>query len=91
MYNKRQTGAKNGGKVPLASNQVVGSSNLSGRANLIKHLTHFRTFESSQKNKNIKVVIDGCGAIVGIVCNSDRFAYRSMTHDQITKTQELAS
>ena len=26
-----------------------------------------------------KVVIDGWGTIVGSVCNSDRFAYRSMT------------
>ena len=32
MYNKRQTDAENGGKVPLASNQVVGGSNPSGRA-----------------------------------------------------------
>ena len=41
MYNNRQIGAENGGKVPLTSNQVVGSSSLSGRANLIKHLGHF--------------------------------------------------
>ena len=32
MYNYWQIGAVNGGKEPLASNQVVGSSNLSGRA-----------------------------------------------------------
>ena len=32
MYNKRQSGAENEGKEYLASNQVVGSSNLSGRA-----------------------------------------------------------
>ena len=32
MYNYWQIGAKNGGKESLASNQVVGSSNLSGRA-----------------------------------------------------------
>ena len=56
MYNKRQTGAENGGKEHLASNQVVGGSNPSGCANLIKHLAHFRKFESSNKNKNIKVV-----------------------------------
>ena len=32
MYNYWQIGAENGGKEYLASNQVVGSSNLSGRA-----------------------------------------------------------
>ena len=32
MYNYWQIGAENCGKEPLASNQVVGSSNLSGRA-----------------------------------------------------------
>ena len=31
MYNKRQTGAENGEKESLASNQVVGGSNRSGR------------------------------------------------------------
>ena len=36
MYNKRQNGADNGGKEPLASNQVVGGSNPSGRAILSK-------------------------------------------------------
>jgi len=60
----------------VASNQVVGSSNLSGRAKVINDLAHFRKFESSNKNTNIKVVIDGCGAIVGSVFKSDRFAYR---------------
>jgi len=35
MYNNRQIGAENGGKVPLASNQVVGGSNPSGFAKLI--------------------------------------------------------
>ena len=33
MYNYWQIGAENGVKVPLASNQVVGGSNPSGRAN----------------------------------------------------------
>ena len=32
MYNYWQIGAENGRKVPLASNQVVGGSNPSGRA-----------------------------------------------------------
>ena len=32
MYNKWQTGVENEGKVQLASNQVVGGSNPSGRA-----------------------------------------------------------
>ena len=32
MYNKRQIGAENGELEPLASNQVVGGSNPSGRA-----------------------------------------------------------
>jgi len=52
MYNKRQTGAENGGKVPLASNQVVGGSSPSGRAKFINGLAHFRKLESSNKNKN---------------------------------------
>ena len=43
----------------LASNQVVGGSNLSGRAKVIKHLTRFRKFESSNKNKNINVLERG--------------------------------
>ena len=37
MYNNRQIGAENGGKEYLASNQVVGGSNPSGRA--IKTMT----------------------------------------------------
>ena len=76
MYNKRQSGAENCGREPLASNQVVGGSSPSGRAKVINDLTHFRTFESSQKNKNIKVVIGGWGAIVGNVFKSGWFAYR---------------
>ena len=50
MYNNRQIGAENGGKEYLASNQVVGSSNPSGRAKLIKHLAHFRKIESSHRS-----------------------------------------
>ena len=50
---------ENGGKVPLASNQVVGSSSLSGRTIFIKDLTRFRKFESSHRKQNIKVVIGG--------------------------------
>ena len=57
MYNKRQTDAENGGKEPLASNQVVGGSNPSGRANLITHLARFRKCESSHKIKNINKVL----------------------------------
>ena len=76
MYNYWQIGAENCGKESLASNQVVGGSNPFGCANLIKHLRHFRKFESSNKNTNIKVVIDGCRAIVGSVFKSYRFAYR---------------
>ena len=59
MYNYWQIGAENCGKEPLASNQVVGGSNLSGRAKVIKHLTRFRKFESSNKNKNINVLERG--------------------------------
>ena len=76
MYNYWRGCAENGGNKYLASNQAVGGSNPSGCANLIKHLRHFRKFESSNKNTNIKVVIDGCRAIVGSVFKSDRFAYR---------------
>ena len=65
MDNYWQIGPENCGREPLASNQVVESSNLSGRAKVIKHLTHFRKFESSHKNKNTKVVIDGWGTTGG--------------------------
>ena len=64
----------------LASNQVVGSSNLSGRAIIFKHLAPFRKIESSHKNTHIKVVIDGWGAIVGNVVKSGWFAYMRYTH-----------
>ena len=67
MYNYWHGCAENGGKAPLASNQVVGGSNPSGCAKFINDLTHFRKFESSQKNKYIKVVIGGWGTIVGSV------------------------
>ena len=43
--------AENWRKEPLASNQVAGSSNLSGRAKFIKHLAHFRKLESSPKKE----------------------------------------
>ena len=46
---------------------MVGSSDLSGRAIIFKHLAPFRKIESSHKNKNIKVVIGGLGTIVGSV------------------------
>ena len=38
------------------ANQVVGSSNLSGRAIFFSGLTRFRKIESSHNNKIIKVV-----------------------------------
>jgi len=38
MYNYWQIGAENGGKEPLASNQVVGSSSPSGCAIFINNL-----------------------------------------------------
>ena len=53
MYNKWQSGAENGGKEPLASNQVVGSSNLSGRAEVINDLAHFRKLELSHKSPSV--------------------------------------
>ena len=79
MHNKWQSVAANCGKESLASNQVVGGSNPSGCAKFIKHLAHFRKLELPHKNKNIKVVIGGCGVILGSVRNSDRFTYRPMT------------
>jgi len=70
MYNNPHDSAENSGNKYLASNQVVGSSSLSGRAKFIKHLTHFRKFESSNRFLIFKVVIDGWGTIVGSVCVS---------------------
>ena len=81
MYNKRQNGAENWRKEYLASNQVVGGSSPSGRAIFINDLAHFRKFESSHKNKNIKVVIGGWGATVGSVSKSDRIRNSSMNLD----------
>ena len=51
----------------MASNQVVGGSSPSGRAKVINGLERFRKIESSNKNKNIEVVISGWGATVGNV------------------------
>ena len=65
MYNYWKIGAENCGKESLASGQVVGGSNPSGCANLIKHLARFRKIESSHSNLNFKVVIGGWGATVG--------------------------
>ena len=53
MYNYWLGWGENGGNEYLASNQAVGGSNPSGCAKFIKHLAHFRKFESSHKNKNI--------------------------------------
>ena len=63
MYNNRQIGVETGGKKPLVSNQVVGGSSLSGRAKLIKHLRHFRKFESSNRFLILKVVIEDCDSL----------------------------
>ena len=54
MYDKRQTDAENGGLEPLASNQVVGGSNPSGRAKVINDLTRFRKIELSNKTPNVQ-------------------------------------
>ena len=67
MYNKRHGCAGNWRKEYLASSQVVGGSSPSGRAKIINDLARFRKFVSSNKNKNIKVVIGGWGATVGSV------------------------
>ena len=72
MYNYWQIAAENGRKVPLASNQVVGSSNLSGRAKVIKDLAHFRKIASAQSNKNIKVVISDCETMIALNQTSER-------------------
>ena len=45
MYNKQHGCAENGDKEYLASNQVVGGSNLSRRAEFINDLAHFRKLE----------------------------------------------
>ena len=50
MYNYWQIGAENGGKEYLASNQVVGGSNPSGRAKFINDLAHFRKLELPHKS-----------------------------------------
>ena len=65
MCNNWQSGAENERNERLASNQVVGGSNPSERAIFFNDLTHFRKLASAHKNKNIKVVNYGCGAIVG--------------------------
>ena len=67
MYNNRHGCRDNWRKEYVASNQVVGSSNLSGRAIFFNHLAYFRKIESSNKNKNIKVVIGGWGTVVGSI------------------------
>ena len=67
IYNKWQSGAENGGKEYLASNQVIGSSNRSGRTIFFNGLTHFGKIESSHKNRQIKVVIGGWGVIAGSI------------------------
>ena len=72
MYNYWRGCAENCGIESLASNQVVGGSNPSGCANLIKHLTHSRKLASAHKSairpqkKNIKMVIGHSGGTVGM-------------------------
>ena len=69
----------------IAHNQTIGSSNLSGRANLIKHLTLLTEIESSyilQKSLYFFVHQDGNRRLGGCrrsFSNPGRFAYSSMT------------
>jgi len=72
MYNYSHVCANNWQKEYAASNQVVGGSNPSGCAKLIKHLAHFRKFELSHKNKNIKVVIYDCETMIALKQTSER-------------------
>ena len=91
MYNNRQIGAENGGKEYPASNQVVGGSSPSGRAKVINDLAHFRKLELSHKNRHIKVVIGGWGAIVGSVENSLAVDCQSFVHTLTQKNQRILS
>ena len=65
MYNYWYGCAVNPEKEYLASNQVVGGSNLSERAKYIKHLTHFRKFhlpietQTSHSNLIFNVAVVG--------------------------------
>ena len=66
IYNKRQTGAENGGKEPLASNQAVGGSNPSGYAmfsmtyNVSEKISSPIETRFSYWILTFKVVIDDC-------------------------------
>ena len=59
----------------MASNQVVGSSNLSGRAIISMSYGALKNYKFP-KNKNNKVVIGSRGTTVGSVVKSGWFAYR---------------
>ena len=61
MYNYWQIGAENGGKVPLASNQVVGSSSLSGRARFFKDFRRLTKSRVSEINRIVRVYYDSQG------------------------------
>ena len=71
MYNKQHGCAENGEKEYLASNQMVGGSNPSGRAKFINDLAHFRKLELLHKNRNIKVVISALGNRLLFSCVKD--------------------
>ena len=58
MWDNSRDCAENQTKVPLASNSVVGSSNLSRRVIFINGLTGFRKIEFSQQTY-LKAVVDG--------------------------------
>jgi len=61
MYNKWQTGAENGGKVPLASIQVVGEFESLRVREINQQFTTSPKIVLSSKNQNCKVVIDELG------------------------------
>ena len=54
MYNYWQIGAENCGREPLASNQVVGSSNLSGRAIISMSYGVLKNYKFPKKAKVLK-------------------------------------
>ena len=58
MYNYWQIGAENGGKEYLASNQVVGGSNPSGRAIIFNDLGHLTKSRVSEINRIVRYYQD---------------------------------
>lgn len=53
MYDNWLGYAENWRKESLASNQVIGSSSLSGRAIFFRDLTHLRKFENSHRSPTL--------------------------------------